>query len=414
MNTSTLEDADKLFAEGMLLTCEYKISQARRNFRRCASIRRQLLGRTQCTARAIQMHAETIRQSYKQKYRGLCRTLLLEAKGMMEEQEHVMRDELADVLHQLSEVSDGDFHDPLSEPSKLKRRALSLVTGASLDAPERVKRDTQRGVRYLHLHHSLWWVSSMYGKDSLRLANSYLKVADDVSSRAVLPEPAWLHVLVNLYGKALEILVRKLGLNHMDVAETRSKLAVVLQEISPYLAEEQSREVLRIAVLNHGIGSARAFQARRAIQSVSQRDTDEYSKLEQEIREHCPVKEELKAAAKWWGDRLRAKTVINKVGEPAVDRALSVTPTRVSAVPSELIDKFETNLEDGMFAEWSMDKTQYRVSSDYNPGKLLEGALTKSGIDSRFGLFPFKSQTIVEIGRVTAHTALASEVIFTR
>ncbi|MBX9671050.1 MAG: hypothetical protein K2X93_25900 [Candidatus Obscuribacterales bacterium] len=250
MNTLTLDDADMLFAEGMLLTCEHKRRQARRKFRRCATIRRQLLGRTQCTARAIQMHAETIRQSYNRKYRGLCRKLLLEAKGIMEEQEHVLRDELADVLHQLSEVSDGDFNDPLSEPSKLKRRALSLVAGAPLDSPERVKCDTQRGVRYVHLRHSLWWVSSMYGKDSLRLADSYLKVADDVSNRAVLPEPVWLHVLVHLYGKALEILVRKLGLDHMDVAATRSKLAIVLKEISPYLAGEQNREALRIAALN--------------------------------------------------------------------------------------------------------------------------------------------------------------------
>lgn len=60
-----------------------------------------------------------------------------------------------------------------------------------------------------------------------------------------------------------------------------------------------------------------------------------------------------------------------------------------------------------------MDKKLHRVSTDYNPDEPLQVALTKYGID-RFGLLPFKAGTIIEIGKVTAHTALTAEVIFQR
>ncbi len=267
MTASTLADADLLFAEGMILTCTHDLRKARWKFRRCELIRRRLLGRQRPTALAIQMHADTITGwFYDKRRRDVRQALLTEARSILEEQEGTTEAALAIVLDQLSELDGSSFDDPGSNASKLRKLALSIVMPPH-NPPEKALHRNYEIIQSMRLSNALWLIGQVHGEGSLELARSLVLAAEKHYSSFAKPKDAMR--MVDRYDRALPILVKHLGPDHSEVANAHDGLGFAHSVLAErYQASKHYEQALRIVVLNHGIASHEALQARKKLLGV--------------------------------------------------------------------------------------------------------------------------------------------------
>ncbi len=90
------------------------------------------------------------------------------------------------------------------------------------------------------------------------------------------------------------------------------------------VAREHYDEALRIMEGKYGLSSEEAFLCRKNQQQLYTKGTSDCNEIMAKIVEFCPVKDEIKAAVKWWANHLRG-TPNNDVGNKKLNKMMDLT-----------------------------------------------------------------------------------------
>lgn len=385
--SKNLAHADLLFAQGTLLSTRYDRKAALPLFKECAEIRMKHLGLELPTARALYMQARQINSERSLAAEKEKLALLNTARAIFEAKLTDDKSELALVIDQLALIEAIHFMD--DDRSAREQELSALVRELVPDVYR-----AEKALEVQRIEEAIAKHEEVYGKDNLEYASALELLADHIPEREA-ERKAKLYVLV------LEVMLVKVGETHEQVATVRTKLGKAMHRLlSMAHAEIQYREALRIRIALHGIDSLEAWNARKSLLTLWQEGWDLYAQMDAELRKHCPIREEIKAAAKWFADQLRHQ-FFHTTSDLRCDMMVNLLAGNAQGgLTSEHVDRFQQILEEETIAQLKSIPLNLRV--DYQPGKILKEALEKAGLNTRIGILPCKSGVTIEKGKVTA------------
>jgi tetratricopeptide (TPR) repeat protein len=402
-----LRNANILFADATVLASGYQWDEAGPLFHRCAKIRRRFINWHLDTARAAYMESEQISVHTVPFVREEEKIgLLNEARSIFEKwlaahpEDELCRIELAltvDSLADVERLAMFDSEERLARSEELAQLAQEIAAGGDGNLPPLHK--LRRHYRRSRLTAAIKTIETTYGANSLPLARALQALGDtDRSPGADEEEAQRMH---DCYARALPIFVQNLGADDEVVARLEKRLGFACHHLA---RSEEAHEHYRLAQCimenKYGPCSVQVFHCLKDLQSLWAKGCDLHVEITAEIADRCPVKEEIKVAAKWYADHLR-KDPVNDGGDDRSNAMMATLVTRNGGLPDEQVDRFQQILEGKIKAGLEMFPFSFGV--DYHPCAILADALKEVGIKANIGTLPCKSGVKIEVGKVTAH-----------